>query len=59
MEYIYPDIKPADIPETEDFGIEYEMKHKMPNGEIKTMITEWLWKKGMELYLSCHSVEII
>lgn len=59
MEYIYPDIKPADIPETEDFGIEYEMKYKMPNGEIKTMITEWLWKKGMELYLSCHSVEII
>ena len=42
---IYPDIKPADIPETEDFGIEYEVKYKTPNGEIKTMITEWLWKR--------------
>lgn len=34
---------PPNIPETEDFGIDYEIKYKLPNGKIETTITEWLW----------------
>lgn len=37
---------PPDIPETEDFGIDYEVKYKLPNGKIETTITEWLWEKN-------------
>lgn len=36
---------PPDIPEDEDFGIEYEIKYKLPNGKIEKMITEWLYDK--------------
>lgn len=36
---------PPDIPETENFGIDYEVKYKLPNGKIETTITEWLWEK--------------
>lgn len=41
----YPNITPPDIPETEDFGVEYEVKYKLPNGCVKSTITEWLWEK--------------
>lgn len=37
---------PPDIPETENFGIDYEVKYKLPNGKIETTITEWLWEKN-------------
>ena len=40
----YPNITPPDIPETEDFGVEYEVKYKLPNGCVKSTITEWLWE---------------
>lgn len=36
---------PPNIPETEDFGIDYEVKYNLPNGKIETTITEWLWEK--------------
>ncbi|MFR4368944.1 MAG: hypothetical protein ACLT4F_09205 [Clostridia bacterium] len=49
---------PPDIPETEDFGIDYEVKYKLPNGKIETTITEWLLEK-MELYLSGYCMERI
>ncbi len=36
---------PPDIPENEDFGVEYEVRYILPNGKVETMITEWLWEK--------------
>ncbi len=41
----FPEISPPDIPETEDFGVEYEVKYRLPNGKIETIETEWLWDK--------------
>ena len=29
----------------EDFGVEYEVRYRLPNGIIETMVTEWLWEK--------------
>ena len=45
MWHKYPDEIPPDIPESEDFGVEYEVRYQLPNGTIRTMITEWLWEK--------------
>ena len=45
MWHLYPNEIPPDIPEDEDFGVEYEVRYRLPNGKIKTMITEWLWEK--------------
>ena len=33
------------LPEDEDFGVEYEFRYRLPNGKVKTMITEWLWER--------------
>ena len=41
----FPDTIPPNIPETENFGIDYEVKYVLPNGKIETTITEWLWEK--------------
>ena len=41
----YPEIAPPDIPESENFGIEYDVKYKLPNGRIETTTTEWLYDK--------------
>ncbi len=41
----FPDTIPPDIPEIENFGIDYEVKYALPNGKIETTITEWLWEK--------------
>ena len=41
----FPETMPPDIPKTENFGIDYEVKYKLPNGKIKTTISEWLWEK--------------
>ena len=41
----YPDTIPPDIPENEDFGVEYEILYKLPTGETEMTITEWLWEK--------------
>ena len=40
----FPEISP-NIPEAEDFGVEYEVKYRLPNGKIETIETEWLWDK--------------
>lgn len=45
MWHSYPKEMPPAIPENENFGIEYEIQYKLPNGKIKTDITEWLWEK--------------
>lgn len=45
MWHLYPNEVPPDIPKNEDFGIEYEIRYRLPNGKIETMITEWLWEK--------------
>lgn len=36
---------PPDIPEDESFGVEYEIKYKLPNGKIEKTVTEWLYDK--------------
>ena len=36
---------PPDIPEDEDFGVEYEIKYVLPNGKIEKTITEWLYER--------------
>ena len=36
---------PPDIPEDEDFGVEYEIMYRLPNGELVMTIVEWLWEK--------------
>ena len=36
---------PPDIPEDNDFGVEYEIKYISESGEVKTAITEWLWER--------------
>ena len=41
----FPETSPPDITETEDFGVEYEVKYRLPNGKIETIETEWLWDK--------------
>ena len=41
----YPSNTPPDIPQDENFGIEYEVKYRLPDGTIKTDITEWLWDR--------------
>ena len=41
----YPNNTPPDIPQDENFGIEYEVKYRLPDGTIKTDITEWLWDR--------------
>ena len=41
----FPETSPPDIPETEDFGVEYEVKYRLPNGKIEIIETEWLWDK--------------
>ena len=45
MWHLYPNETPPDIPEDEDFGVEYEVRYRLPNGKVKTMITEWLWER--------------
>ena len=45
MWHLYPNEIPPDIPEYEDFGVEYEVRYRLPNGKIKTTITEWLWER--------------
>lgn len=35
----FPDTIPPDIPETEDFGVDYEVKYRLPNGKIETTLT--------------------
>lgn len=45
----YPDVTPPDIPDDEDFGIEYEVKYRLPNGKIEITETEWLWEKKWNL----------
>ena len=39
---IYPNKIPPDVPKNEDFGVEYEVRYRLPNGIIETMVTEWL-----------------
>lgn len=41
----YPNEIPANIPDDEDFGVEYEVRYRLPNGSIETTITEWLWEQ--------------
>ena len=41
----FPETSPPDIPETENFGVEYEVKYRLPNGKIEIIETEWLWDK--------------
>ena len=41
----FPDVVPPEISESEDFGVDYEVKYRLPNGQIETTITEWLWEK--------------
>lgn len=41
----FPDVVPPEIPESEDFGVDYEVKYRLPNGQIETTTTEWLWEK--------------
>ncbi len=36
---------PPDIPDSEDFGVEYEVRYVLPNGKVETTITEWLWER--------------
>ena len=36
---------PPDIPDNEDFGIEYRVKIILPNGQTFITETEWLWEK--------------
>lgn len=42
---IYSNKIPPDVPKNEDFGVEYEVRYRLPNGIIETMVTEWLWEK--------------
>ena len=42
MWHLYPNETPPDIPEDEYFGVEYEVRYRLPNGKVKVMITEWL-----------------
>ena len=32
MWHLYPNEIPPDIPENEDFGVEYEVRYRLPNG---------------------------
>lgn len=41
----FPDVMPPNIPGTEDFGVDYEVQYRLPNGQIETTVTEWLWEK--------------
>lgn len=34
----YPNNTPPDIPQDENFGIEYEVKYKLPDGTIKRIL---------------------
>lgn len=43
MWYKYPDITPPDNPDSEDFGVDYEVKCRLPNGKIEITTAEWLW----------------
>ena len=45
MWHKYPNEIPPNIPKEESFGVVYEVKYQLPNGDIKTDITEWLWDK--------------
>ena len=45
MWYKFPEVVPPDIPESEDFGVEYEVKYQLPNGVIESTVTEWLWER--------------
>lgn len=45
----YPDIVPPDVPKSEDFGIDYEIKYRLPNGTIATTTTEWLVERKWNL----------
>lgn len=42
--------KPPDVPETENFGIEYEVQYRDFNGQINVIETEWLTDKTW----NCH-----
>lgn len=34
---------PPPIPDEDDFGIEYEIEYRLPNGKTEKTITEWLY----------------
>jgi len=46
MWHKFPEVVPSDIPESEDFGVEYEVKYQLPNGVIESTVTEWLWERA-------------
>lgn len=41
----YPALTPPDVPQNETFGMDYEVKFRLPNGATNTTITEWLYEK--------------
>ena len=41
----FPDNIPPDVPEEEDFGVEYVIQYLLPNGKTQTTIAEWLPEK--------------
>lgn len=45
----FPDVMPPDNPNTENFGVEYEVKYILPNRKIENTITEWLWTNEWNL----------
>ena len=57
MWHLYPNETPPDIPEDEDFGVEYEVRYKLPNGKNKNNDNRMALGKTMELYLSCYTME--
>ena len=42
----FPDNIPPDVPEEEDFGVEYVIQYLLPNGKTQTTIAEWLPEKS-------------
>lgn len=45
MWHKYPEEIPPDIPPNENFGIDYEIRYRLPDGKIETCVTEWLWER--------------
>ena len=42
----FPDNIPPDVPEEDDFGVEYVIQYLLPNGKTQTTIAEWLPEKS-------------
>ena len=38
----FPDLTPPDNPDSENFGTDYDVKYRLPNGKIEITTTEWL-----------------